>query len=222
MTVLYEDAHLAVCVKPAGVLSEDAPGGMPELLRERWGEGAYVGVIHRLDRPVGGVMVYARTPAAAAALSRAVTARRVEKRYLAAVCGAPAPAAGEMTDLLFKDSRVGKTFVVDRPRKGVREAKLLYRTVAAGEGLSLVEVTLVTGRSHQIRAQFSSRGWPLWGDRRYGAHTGDALALWSCALAFPHPATGEEMRFFQLPGASDWDAPAYTLIKKGWSPYGNS
>ena len=193
LEILYEDAHLVVCVKPCGVLSQPSPteqeGDMLSLLREQLGLG-YVGLIHRLDRGVGGAMVFAKTQAAAGKLSAAVADRTMVKEYVAIVHGKPEPAQGEMTDLLYKDAAKNRSFVVDRKRAGVKEAKLLYRTLATTETpepLSLVKVHLLTGRTHQIRVQFSSRGMPLLGDGKYGARDHASIALWSCRLTFPHP-----------------------------------
>ena len=218
LTVLYEDASLWVCLKPVGVSSQDDVGGVPSLLRTHTGRpDAYVGVIHRLDVGVGGVMVYAKTPRAAAALSAAVQAHTVQKQYIAAVHGTPAPLQGEMRDLLFKDSRRGKTFVVDRMRKGVREALLTYHVLVSDEGLSLCGVTLHTGRSHQIRVQFSSRAMPLVGDGRYGARDGvHDIALWSYRLTFPHPDDGREMTFFTRPQGAVWQQPVLYNLLQGW------
>lgn len=219
VTVLYEDAALWVCLKPAGVSSQDEPGGVPSLLRVHAGRAdAYVGVIHRLDMGVGGVMVYAKQSRAAAALSAAVQAHALQKQYLAVVHGIPEPAEGEMCDLLFKDCRTGKTFIVDRPRKGVRDAALSYRVLAGAEGLSLCAVTLHTGRSHQIRVQFASRKLPLAGDGRYGARdNANGIALWSYRLAFSHPDDGRPLVFCALPQGGVWDTPALQNLLKGWT-----
>ena len=152
-------------------------------------------------------MVFARSQASAATLSRAVQEKRLSKEYFALISGVPAPAAGEMTDFLFKDSRKGKVFTVKRPRKGVREARLTYRTLWSGgaEPVSLVRILLDTGRTHQIRVQFSSRGMPLLGDGKYGSRVKGELALFSCALCFPHPVTGQRMEFFDKPRGAPWD-----------------
>ena len=211
MKLLYEDAHLLVCVKPAGVISESP--GMPELLREATG-AADIFPVHRLDRETGGLMVYAKTKAAAAALSALIAAGGLEKEYLAVVEGS-ASAGGELEDLLYRDAARNKSYVVTRQRRGVREARLQYRCLARLDGLSLVRVRLETGRSHQIRVQFSSRGLPLAGDRKYGSRNRDwPLALWSCALAFRHPVTGEALAFSAPPPEAEpwprfagaWDA----------------
>ena len=152
-------------------------------------------------------MVFARSQTSAATLSRAVQEKRLSKEYFALISGVPAPAAGEMTDFLFKDSRKGKVFTVKRPRKGVREARLTYRTLWSGgaEPVSLVRILLDTGRTHQIRVQFSSRGMPLLGDGKYGSRVKGELALFSCALCFPHPVTGQRMEFFDKPRGAPWD-----------------
>lgn len=217
--ILYEDAALVVLDKPAGLSSEE---GVPAALRAHWNApDAFVGVVHRLDTGVSGLMVYARTPAAAAALSRQVTqsqdayavqdgraegnaaAPQFVKQYRAVIAGTPdaqLPAAGLLRDYLFKDSRKGRVFPVSRPRKGVREAVLEYRILATAGENSLAEITLHTGRTHQIRVQFSSRGLPLLGDIRYGSKDANcSTALWSYRLALIHPITGERIDVTQPP-----------------------
>ncbi len=196
--ILYEDASLVLCVKPAGVVSEDS--GMPRLLREFCGERE-IFCVHRLDRDAAGLMVYAKTRQAAADLSAEIASRSFEKSYLAAVEGEPEP-EGCLRDLLFHDASKNKSYVVKRMRRGVREAELRYEPLQRTTGLSLVRVHLLTGRSHQIRVQFSSRGMPLVGDGRYGsALRGCPLALWSERLCFAHPAHGEELCFSAAPPA---------------------
>lgn len=191
LQILSEDAALTVCVKPVGLSSETE---LPALLAVRTGAPALC--VHRLDAAVGGVMTYAKTKPAAAALSRAIAEGRFEKTYLAVCSGIPEPEAGEMRDLLFRDARNNKSYVVTRARKGVREAALTYRLLAAREGCALVAVYLETGRSHQIRVQFASRKHPLLGDGKYGSRVrGCTVALWSYRLALPHPVTGEPLRF---------------------------
>ena len=196
--IVFEDRHLIVCRKPAGVLSEE--GGMPELLKATTG-AKEIFCVHRLDRETAGLMVYARTKRAAAALSAAIGAGALGKEYLAVVPG-DTPDGGELRDLLYRDAQKNKSYVVRRMRRGVREAVLRYETVARREGLSLLRIRLETGRSHQIRVQFSSRGFPLVGDIRYGSAYRDApLALYAAALSFPHPATGETLAFESVPPA---------------------
>lgn len=211
MKILHEDKEIIVCIKPFDALSETTAqgNGFADLLAER--NGGYIGVVHRLDRGVGGVMVYAKTPDAAASLSRLVQGRSMKKEYLAVVHGCPKSAAGTLTDLLFHDRRTNKTFVVDRPRNGVKEAILDYTVIKSVDAspfgnVSLVRVSLRTGRTHQIRVQFSSRGLPLVGDGKYGA-SGDRcpIALFSTRLAFSHPVTGKEMEFCALPEGDVWD-----------------
>lgn len=200
MEVLYSDDRVFVCIKPAGVVSTDEPGGMPELIRKALGDGdAVVRTVHRLDQAVSGLMVYARTARAAAELSAQMQAGSFEKEYLAVVCGNP-PEHGTLRDLLLRDKLRRTTQVVQAPGKDVQEAVLDYWVIRRLEGRSLVRVRLHTGRTHQIRVQFSSRGWPLVGDRKYGqAEEEKNIALWSCRLAFFHPRTGEKMVFEKDP-----------------------
>lgn len=197
MEILFQDKHIIVCVKPAGVLSQEAPGkaNMVDLLREKTGSEIFP--VHRLDREVSGVMVFAKTQKAAASLSRQIAEQTFEKVYVARVHGVPAPEKGEMEDLLFKDSAKNKVFVVRRERRGVKKAKLAYEVLSADEsGNALVKIRLFTGRTHQIRVQFASRKHPLLGDGKYGARDGEAkLQLWSKEIAFDHPETGERMEW---------------------------
>ena len=179
MDILYSDKHLAVCIKPVGL---DSEAGVPAALKERLGGEIFP--IHRLDQNVGGVMVFARTKYAAAELSRAVQEGSMVKEYVAMVHGTP-PQAGDWEDFLFKDSRKNKVFAVKKERKGVKYARLEYVRLTEGE-TSLVRIRLHTGRSHQIRVQFSSRGFPLVGDHKYGSRA--ALTepmLFSCCISFP-------------------------------------
>lgn len=195
--ILRADRELFLCVKPAGLLSESP--GMPEKLCALGGGEVYP--VHRLDRDVGGVMVYARTKKAAASLSACIAQRQMEKEYLAVVQGCPEEAEGRFRDLLFKDARKNKSYVVTRARKGVKEAELSYRLLGHKDGLSLILIRLFTGRSHQIRVQFASRKMPLAGDRKYGSSVDCPIALWSSRLAFPHPANGQLTEGLQSPPA---------------------
>lgn len=179
MTILFSDRDLAVCIKPVGLDSETE---VPKELKEQLGGEIFP--IHRLDKNVGGVMVYARNKKAAAALSKSVQEGTMVKEYLALVHGTP-PETGDWEDLLWKDSRQNKVFVVKRQRAGVKKARLEYKVLRPGPE-SLVRVRLHTGRSHQIRVQFSSRGFPLIGDHKYGSRdTRTAPMLFSCCIHFP-------------------------------------
>lgn len=200
MDILYRDNSIAVCVKPAGVLSTDEPGGMPELLAAELGAQRRVRSVHRLDRVVGGVMVYALSRRAASLLSEQVRDKGFDKRYLAVIHSRPEPERGSFRDLLLRDKAERKTYVVPEPRPGAQEAVLNYETLASADGLSLVRIELVTGRTHQIRAQFSSRGLPLVGDKKYSPQPeACATALWSHRLRFTHPDTGRAVEFSAPP-----------------------
>lgn len=179
MEILHTDQHIIVCVKPVGL---DSEAEVPKALSEAAG-GTFFPV-HRLDKNVGGVMVYARTKAAAAALSKAIQENTMVKEYVALVHGTP-PQSGDWEDLLFKDSSKNKVFVVQRERKGVKKARLEFVRQTDADP-SLVRIRLHTGRSHQIRVQFASRGYPLLGDHKYGARDeSPAPMLFSCKLTFP-------------------------------------
>ena len=193
MQILYSDREIAVCVKPVGLESEKE---VPEKLKALLGGDIFP--LHRLDKNVGGVMVYARTKASAARLSKVIQEGTMVKEYVAMVHGAP-PEKGDWQDLLFKDSRKNKVFVVKKQRAGIKAARLEYQRLREGE-ISLVAVRLHTGRSHQIRVQFSSRGFPLVGDHKYGSRASEtAPMLFSCRLTFPH--SGKTVTFEALP---DW------------------
>ena len=193
MDILYSDRDLAVCIKPVGLDSEaEVPAELKKAL------GGEIFPIHRLDKNVGGVMVFARTKQAASALSKAVQEGQMVKEYVAMVHGTP-PEYGDWEDFLFKDSRKNKVFAVKKERKGVKYARLEFQRLSAGEP-SLVHVRLHTGRSHQIRVQFSSRGFPLVGDHKYGSRDEKLEPmLFSCRITFPWK--GESKVFEAKP---DW------------------
>ena len=198
MDILYYDDDIVVCVKPTRVLSTDEPGGLPDLLRQELGTQDFR-TVHRLDRVVSGLMVVARNPKAASELSRQVREDAFGKEYLAVVHGRTED-GGTLTDLLGRDKARKMTFVAEKPDKGVQEAILHYETLGRSTDLSRVRIQLVTGRTHQIRVQFSSRGWPLVGERKYAVLEDPCeIALWSYRLTFTHPKTGEQMTFSKEP-----------------------
>ena len=203
MEILYQDSDILVCIKPARVLSTDEPGGLPGLVREALGDpDADVRTVHRLDRVVSGVMVLARNARAASELSRQIREDQFRKEYLAVVHGKPENPEGTLRDLLARDKARRMTFVADAPGKGVQEAALSYRVLEYADGMSLVRVRLHTGRTHQIRVQFSSRGMPLVGERKYAVLNDPCeLALWSAKIGFYHPGTGEWVEFSKEPPA---------------------
>ena len=183
MELLYSDRDLAVIVKPVGMDSEHS---VPAAICEKLGGTVFP--IHRLDLNAGGVMVYARTKQAAAALSKAVQEGALVKEYRAMVHGTP-PESGVWQDFLFKDSRKNKVFVVKKERKGVKKASLEFTRLTESDP-ALVHIRLHTGRSHQIRVQFASRGFPLVGDHKYGSRDeASAPMLFSCRLSFPWKGT---------------------------------
>ena len=199
--ILYMDDDLVVCVKPARVLSTDEPGGLPELLRQQVGTQDFR-TVHRLDRVVSGLMVVARNAAAASALSRQIREDSFEKEYQAVLHGCPERAEDRLTDLLLRDKARKMTMVVTEAGKDVQPAALCYRVLNSNRQLTRVQIRLETGRTHQIRVQFASRGLPLVGERKYSELDDPCeIALWSYRLAFAHPRTGDRMEFVQEPAA---------------------
>ena len=201
MELLYTDDDIVVCIKPARILSTDEPGGLPELVREALGDpNADIRTVHRLDRVVSGVMVLARNPKAASELSRQVREDVFEKEYLAVVHGCPAEPSGSLRDLLYRDKARKMTMVASEPAKGVQEALLDYQVVNHDQDMSRVRIQLHTGRTHQIRVQFASRGMPLVGERKYSTLEDPCeIALWSHSIGFIHPVTGKKLRFSKEP-----------------------
>ena len=192
MKILYTDRGIVACIKPVGL---DSEAEVPAALKAELGGEIFP--IHRLDKNVGGIMVFARTKSAAAALSKAVQDGQMVKEYVAMVHGTP-PESGDWEDFLFKDSRKNKVFAVKKERKGVKYARLEFSRLKGGEQ-SLVHIRLHTGRSHQIRVQFSSRGFPLVGDHKYGSRdSATAPMLFSCRITLPW--NGENRIFEALPG----------------------
>lgn len=207
--IVYQDADILVCVKPPRVLSTDEPGGLPELLRQTLGNPeADVRTVHRLDRVVSGLMVLARNSKAASELSRQIREESFQKTYLAVLHGRPEKESDTLVDLLGRDKARKMTFVAPAPAKGIQEASLSYSVRSARDGMSLIKVRLHTGRTHQIRVQFASRGLPLVGERKYSTLDDPCeIALFSHAIGFFHPATGQWMEFTREPPESfPWTA----------------
>lgn len=204
MDILFQDRRIVVAVKPSGVLSTDEPGGMPALLRQEL-HTECIRTVHRLDAPVSGLMVFARSAYAAGDLSRQIREGTFEKHYLAVLRGAPPEREGTLTDLLARDKETRLTHVVTTREKGVQEARLRYRVLDSRAGLTLVRVQLLTGRTHQIRVQFAARGCPLAGDGKYGGR-GSAPLLWSYRLSFPDPRDGRMQIFEKSPENPPWEA----------------
>lgn len=218
MNIIYCDDNFIVCIKPAGVISTDEPGGMPELIRTALGdENADVRAVHRLDQVVSGLMVYALNPQTASELSRQIRENQFKKTYLAVVHGVPEQRSGRMEDILLRSKERRKTFVVNKPCRGSQEAVLEYSLLASKEDRSMVEIKLITGRTHQIRAQFTHRRLPLFGDKKYGGRDdGCNIALWSYMIGFVNPASGKPMRFQVKPPKeypwTDFDSSVYPRL----------
>ncbi len=208
--ILYKDEALAVAVKPSGILSQPDRTGedsMISLLKEQLGREVFP--VHRLDRAVGGVMVFALTGTAAGKLSGMLGTDGFEKDYMAVIHGTPAEESGEFSDYLYHDPRRNFTSVVAKGVREAKEARLAYNLIAQDmeKEFSLVHIHLYTGRTHQIRVQFSSRGMPVAGDGKYGAHDRMGLSLWSYRLSFRHPIRKKMMAFSALPdgNSAPWD-----------------
>ena len=207
MEILYLDSDVVVCIKPARVLSTDEPGGWPELLRQDLGNPkADIRTVHRLDRVVSGVMVLGRNQKAASELSRQIREDVFQKEYLAVTHGVPEEKNGTLVDLLYRDKARKMTMVTQTPGKGVQEAILDYEILENTQTKALVKVLLRTGRTHQIRVQFSSRGFPLVGERKYAVLEDPCdIALWSQRIGFQHPGTGQCVEFsHELPKTCPW------------------
>lgn len=209
LSVLYEDNHLLGVVKPQNVPTQADESGDDDLLsiarayiKEQYQKpgAAYLGLVHRLDRPVGGVMVFARTSKAAQRLQEAMQSGSWGKTYLAVVCGS-APEHAELTDYLVKDETTRASSVTDAKTQGAKMARLSFKKLAEIDDLSLLAIALETGRHHQIRVQLSHAGLPIWGDARYNASSkpGQQIALWAAKLAFNHPTTKERISLASAP-----------------------
>lgn len=208
MQIIYQDRDVLVCIKPPRVLSTDEPGGLPELVRQELNmPDADLRTVHRLDRVVSGLMVLARNAKSASELSRQIREDVFQKEYLAVVHGHPEENKGTLTDLLLRDKARKMTMVVSEPGKGVQDAVLDYEVVAKNDCMSMVRIALKTGRTHQIRVQFASRGMPLVGERKYSTQEDDCeIALWSHKIGFYHPTDGKWMAFsLEPPERYPWD-----------------
>ena len=210
MKILYEDKYLLICEKPVGVESQLSSAGKPDMItllseyRKEKGEDGYVGLVHRLDTATGGAMVYSKQENVTGKISGILNSPDYEKEYLAIVHGTPELKEGELCDLLYHDKLKNKSFVVKKERNGVKKAIAEYKVVDTlecnGEVVSLVKVRLITGRTHQIRVQFASRGMALLGDGKYGSRDNKAnLALWSHRLALTHPITKKRIEVTSQP-----------------------
>lgn len=210
--ILYEDNHLLAVVKPPGIPSQEDNSGTADMLtllkedlKQRYAKpgNVYLGLIHRLDQPVGGAMLFAKTSKAASRLSEAVRTRAFGKTYLAVACSAPTTPYGKLVHHLRKDSRTNTVQAFSEPGPGTKEAVLEYQVAASANGLSLIAIRLHTGRPHQIRVQLSAIGCPLAGDRKYGAPGSNyGIALWSTSIAVAHPVSGEPLLFHSSPPAT--------------------
>ena len=208
MQIVFKDNDIVVCIKPHRVLSTDEPGGVPELVRQALDDPkADVRTVHRLDRVVGGLMVLARNAQAASELSRQIREDQFDKEYTAVVHGRPEEMEGKFIDLLLRDKARKMTMVVSEPGKDVQPASLGYWILDEYDGMTKVRIKLETGRTHQIRVQFASRGLPLVGERKYSTLEDDCeIALWSSRIGFSHPVTGEKMEFeLEPPGNYPWN-----------------
>lgn len=206
MTVLFEDTEIIVCLKPAGINSQGGNSDMVARLNSYFSENSSNAVaypVHRLDRETAGIMVFAKNAKGAAELSKQVSDSKMKKHYFAVINGSPSEKSGVLKDLLFHDRQKNKTYTVKRYRKGVKDASLEYVTVCEADGLSLLDILLHTGRTHQIRVQFASRKLPLYGDGKYGGGNGK-LALFAYKLEFVHPVTHKEMIFAASPDYSEY------------------
>lgn len=214
--ILFEDNHLLVVEKPVNIPVQEDESHDPDMLtllkedlKVRYDKPGqvYLGLVHRLDRPVGGVMVFAKTSKAASRLSDQVRTRQIKKVYEAVICGQTQPSA-QLEDYLLKDEKRNVVSCVSSQKEKAKLAQLQYRTLSKTKNFSLVEIQLKTGRSHQIRVQFSSRQLPLWGDQRYNkaAKVGQQIALWAVSLSLVHPVTHESLTFTSHPPqAFPWD-----------------
>jgi len=209
LNVIYEDNHIIVVEKPYGIPTQaditndiDMQTLVKEYIKEKYNKpgNVFVGIVHRLDRNVGGIMVFARTSKGASRLSEEIRSRRFKKTYIAWVNGTLKDKSGVLEDYLLKDEEKNFVRVVDKTTKGAKEASLDYEVIEEKENMSLVKINLHTGRAHQIRVQFSSRGHALLGDKKYGGSDGKNISLWAYKISFKHPVKDEVVEFILEPG----------------------
>lgn len=217
--IIYEDNHLLVVEKPPSLIVQEDRSGDADLLtllkqdikvRYKKPGNVFLGLVHRLDRPVGGVMVFAKTSKAASRLSNSIRLQDFHRTYLAVVRGVPKERSGRLEHYLYKDKKRNIVRVVSPKEKQAKKAILDFEVLDTTDELSLLSVTLHTGRSHQIRVQLATHGFPLYGDQKYGRHVnrpGQQIALWAHTLAFPHPTTKELKTFQSYPNRErfPWD-----------------
>lgn len=216
--VIYEDNHLLVVEKPVNILSQgddtndkDMVNLLKDYIKVKYNKpgNVFIGLVHRLDRPVGGIMVFAKTSKAASRLSEQVRNKSFKKTYRAVLNGNMRKDSDTLKDYLYKNKKTNMVSVVNKNHKDAKDAELSYETIAKNEKFSMVQVDLKTGRPHQIRVQFSSRKHPLFGDQRYGQDInkkGDQIALWSYKIEITHPTTKEKMEFIcEPPNKYPWN-----------------
>ena len=210
LEILYEDNHIIVVQKPQNILSQGDETGDKSLLdivkdyiKEKYNKkgNVYVGLVHRLDRPTGGIMVFAKTSKAAERLSSQLKDKTFSKKYLAVVVGTPKYKSSRLEHYLRKDEKENKVSVCTRSTDGAKQAILEYKTIKSDKGLSLLEIKILTGRSHQIRVQMAEIKNPIFGDQKYGMELPQRinLALWAYELSFIHPTNKKEMIFKSVP-----------------------
>ncbi|MBR6253379.1 MAG: RluA family pseudouridine synthase [Clostridia bacterium] len=211
MNVIYEDNHILVVEKPCNVASQGDETGDKDMLtmckeyiKEKYNKpgNVYVGLVHRLDRPVGGIMVFAKTSKAASRLSESVRSKDFKKTYLAVVYDKDNKLQdkGEFEDYMIKNEALNKSMVCSKDKHGAKLARLSYEVIGQKDDLKLVRINLETGRHHQIRVQFSSRECPLYGDQKYGSGPkGEQIALWAYKISFKHPIKDDIMEFEDMP-----------------------
>ena len=216
--VIFEDNHLLVVEKPVNILSQgddtndkDMVNLLKDYIKVKYNKpgNVFIGLVHRLDRPVGGIMVFAKTSKAASRLSEQVRNKSFKKTYRAVLNGNMRKDSDTLKDYLYKNKKTNMVSVVNKNHKDAKDAELSYETIAKNEKFSMVQVDLKTGRPHQIRVQFSSRKHPLFGDQRYGQDVnkkGDQIALWSYKIEITHPTTKEKMEFIcEPPNKYPWN-----------------